>query len=239
MAPPVAKSEGRPPVSIIIPIGPDEGPSPPVFDALELIPDDWELVVVCCELSDPLNPIQSEHQVVLLQSKPGRASQMNTGAEVAAGETLWFLHADSIVSGEMIAALRQVVGDPNGFYYFQLGFLADGSGPMGINAIGANLRSRILGVPFGDQGFVLTADVFRKLSGYDEYLAYGEDHVLVWQARLAGIKARCLPATLKTSARKYRRHGWLTLTWRYQWLWLRQAFPFWLKLLKLKFGIDR
>ena len=52
---------------------------------------------------------------------------------------------------------------------------------MQLNAAGANLRSRWLGLPFGDQGLVLPRASFERLGGFDPALRYGEDHALVWR----------------------------------------------------------
>ena len=96
-----------------------------------------------------------------------------------------------------------------------------------MNAAGANLRARWLGLPFGDQGLLLPRACFEALHGFDEQAAYGEDHLLVWAARRAGLPLRHIPAVLETSARKYARHGWLRTTWRHWRLTVAQAWPAW------------
>ncbi|NOZ42190.1 MAG: glycosyl transferase family 2, partial [Alphaproteobacteria bacterium] len=58
------------------------------------------------------------------------------------------------------------------------------------------------------------------------------DHLLVWHARQAGIPLHCTGVALITSARKYRQYGWGRLTINYQLLWLRQALPELLRLIR-------
>lgn len=164
----------------------------------------------------------TDERVVVAIAPAGRARQLNAGAHATDSDWLWFLHADSQLDArvieEVIAALGQ---DEDMLAYFGLRFLPDGPRWMALNAIGARLRSRWLGLPFGDQGFLLPRRVFEALGGFDEGLDGGEDHALVWRARRQGIELRELRADIHTSARKYAERGWwrttrehLALTWR-------------------------
>ncbi|MFC6673464.1 hypothetical protein [Marinobacterium aestuariivivens] len=227
-------SEPAPAVSVIVPVGPQERGPFGLLSQLERLPADWEVVLALCEPRDDLEP--SFHgDIYTVISSPGRAIQMNRAAEVARGRWLWFLHLDSTLTPAMVREIGQaLLSQPEALHYFRLGFAADGKGPLSLNAWGANFRSRWLGVPFGDQGLCLRASDFRRLRGYPEEVAYGEDHLLVWRARQAGIGLHGIDAVLTTSASKYRRQGWLRLTLLYQWRWLRQALPQWLRLVILR-----
>ena len=174
----------------------------------------------------PRQPLQQRPTLRWLEAPTGRACQLNAGARAARGEHLWFLHADSGICPWVVSQLfSAIVRSPNALHFFRLAFAPDGAGPMALNAQGANLRSAWLGVPFGDQGFCLSAELFRRIGGYDEQASYGEDHLLVWQARRAGIELDFCSPRITTSARKYLKRGWGGLTLRYQWLWIKQALP--------------
>lgn len=81
---------------------------------------------------------------------------MNVGADSARGEWLWFLHADSRLGPATLWALQRFLDrDVDALGYFDLAFRRDGPRLAALNAWGANLRSRWLGLPFGDQGFVI------------------------------------------------------------------------------------
>ncbi|MDG1819783.1 MAG: glycosyltransferase [Porticoccaceae bacterium] len=177
-------------------------------------------------------------------SNSSRAKSLNTGAAQASGEWLWFVHADSRISTDNLCALAQSLEQyPEDLHYFDLAFDQNSDqdsdqnsnkSPLYLNALGANLRSRLCGTPFGDQGFCIKKSLFKQLSGYPEKAPYGEDLLFVWQARQAGIKLRRIPSTLTTSGRKYRQQGWLKLTLLYQWRWITMSLPQLLKLIAIR-----
>jgi len=222
--------------SVIIPVGPGESPDAPLFSQLDLLPESWQVIIALCPESEFLKTtLNLPRAADFVVAPKGRAQQMNAAAEKAKGQYLWFLHVDSVLTRSVVHALEQVLAHrPDALLCYRLRFAGDGKGPMRLNALGANLRTRLLGVPFGDQGFCLSANLFGDVGGYPEAVPYGEDHALVWLLRLRDVAVQVLPCDLETSARKYRSAGWLSLTLRYQWYWLRQAAPYAGRLLRQK-----
>jgi hypothetical protein len=153
---------------------------------------------------------------------------MNRGAHAARGHWLWFVHADSRLDARTLPALDAFIArEEDALAYFDLRYADDGPALTRLNALGANLRARWLGLPFGDQGLVLPAAWFARLGGYDEHVEHGEDHRLVWHARHAGLPLRRFGAPLTSSARKYAEHGWWRTTAKHVRLTVRQAWPQW------------
>ena len=108
---------------------------------------------------------------------------MNDGARKAQGQFLWFLHADSHLKNDAFNHLLKTINKhPSSLIYFNLAFKPHFF-LMKVNSFGANIRSHIFKLPFGDQGFCLSKIVFNELKGYDETAKYGEDHLLVWSAK--------------------------------------------------------
>lgn len=234
-------------LSVVIPVGPAEqtlGDLPLKLrhafsdtPGLALLVERWEIILVFCEASRHLGQqLPPEAGFTVLYADAGRAKQMNTGAAAATGRFIWFLHLDSnITPMHCLRLSERIMQRSDALHYFPLAFQNDGAGLMALNQWGANVRSDVLNVPFGDQAFCLSARQFRQLGGYPEEVAYGEDHLLVWYARQAGIALCSTGVALPTSARKYAAHGWLKLTLRYQYLWIRQAWPEFLCLLRRRF----
>ena len=77
-----------------------------------LEPPAWEVLVVDGGSEDETVAIALKLEAKVLTSGRGRAVQMNRGAEVATGEILCFLHADTYVPDDLIAVIRQTLADP-------------------------------------------------------------------------------------------------------------------------------
>ncbi len=199
-------------LAIIIPLGPGEVAWRDLLPTL-LASTTAALIVV--HTPDALAadlPTQGE-RLRLVASRQGRAAQMNAGAAASTANWLWFLHADSRLSTDAFVRLEAYLASaPSGIGYFDLRFLPDGPRLVRINQWGAGVRSRFLGLPFGDQGFLMSRATFQSLGGFDESLPSGEDHALICQARRNGVPLRPVGAELWTSARKYQRQGWLGTT---------------------------
>lgn len=173
------------------------------------------------QIEAELHDISSQHfnDIIIIKGKP-RAQAMNEGAAQASGRYLWFLHADTIIKEKDIQSLKRALKDaPQALFYFDLKF--NGPPYMGLNALGANLRSRLFGWPYGDQALYLSKEQFFKLDGYDETVPYGEDLLLVRKAKKCGIKIKPVGHSILTSHRTYQKHGWLRTSMLYQWRLLR------------------
>ncbi len=221
-------------LSVIVPLGPDE------MEWLDLVPQlgaalppGSEVIMVAAGPPVPHPPAGWPGHLPWhpLDVGGGRGRQLNHGARHAEGEWLWFLHADSRLEPRTVPALLAFLArNEAALGWFDLAFRPGGPALMCLNAYGANLRSAGLGMPFGDQGFVIPARAFAALGGFREDAPYGEDHLLAWAARRAGIPLRRIGARLFTSARNYQRGGWAATTARHLWLTAAQAWPEWRRL---------
>ena len=222
-----------------MPIGPRETVEhvSKLLENLSALPQTCEVILALGDQrADFQTPeILSGFPVVLSHEGEGRAQQMNAGAKLAKGDWLWFLHVDSGFEQSVLEKLIQLSGeDKEALYFHELRFADDGPSVMKLNERMVSWRSNFLGMPFGDQGFFLKRALFEKLGGYREDVAYGEDHVFVWAARQEGYDLISTRTDLTTSARKYRDSGWLRITARHVWLTYKQAFPEFLKLLRMR-----
>lgn len=169
---------------------------------------------------------------VILSSEGSRARSLNKGACRAGKPYLWFLHADSTIDKKGLKWLcSQDIVKHDVLNYFRLGFINDGPFIMVLNAWGANVRSRFFGTPFGDQGFFMHRDLYNLIGPFPQDVRYGEDHIFVWHARQKSIRLNQIPATIKTSARRYKKNGWFKTTCLFQYLWIKQALPEYWRLL--------
>lgn len=207
-------------LSVVIPVGPGEQAWTALLDDLDRLPDGSEIILVATAGGIPAGANVHAGPVRWIDAATGRARQLNAGVGVARHNLVWLLHADSRLPAQSLAQLLARPPQPDELVYFDLRF-ADGPALMWLNTLGTWLRSRVLRMPFGDQGFVLHRRALLRLGGFDPRLDSGEDHALVWRARHAGMRLRALGVPILTSARKYGRAGWwrttlhhLRLSWR-------------------------
>lgn len=194
--------------SIVVPVGP--GDEPGIAELAWLTEAALEAEVILSVTDLGRVPPGAPGRVV--ESGAGRAVQSNRGARAARGAWLWFMHVDSHPAAGALERVRALIGGGDALGYGWLRFREDGPWPVHLNAVGANLRSRVLGLPYGDQGLLLPHERFRALGGFREDTERGEDLDLVIRARRAGLPCRPIGCVVHTSARRYRQRGWLRTT---------------------------
>lgn len=140
-----------------------------------------------------------------IMAPKGRGVQMNHGARAARGDTFLFLHDDSLPPPNFAYSVRKIREAPGmSLGCFGLGF-SPSTPVMKMVAGGANLRTRLLKLPFGDQGLFCRREIFEKAGGFKKpYLM--EDVEFVRECRrLGGLMI--LPETIFTSPRRYLSRG--------------------------------
>lgn len=142
-------------------------------------------------------------RVVVIESAPGRARQMNRGAELATGQVLLFLHADTRLPAGAGAAIAAAARSGARGGNFAIRF--DGRGPFSV-VLGLIYRAQnAFGVFYGDSGIWARREVFDDLGGYRP-LPIMEDYDFARRLRRGG-RVRRLPLPVVTSARRWRRYG--------------------------------
>ncbi|MDH5612324.1 MAG: TIGR04283 family arsenosugar biosynthesis glycosyltransferase [Gammaproteobacteria bacterium] len=146
----------------------------------------------------------------LLMSKPGRATQMNIGAEQAAGEVLVFLHADT----ELPVLFNNLITDALNKNHQWGRFNVSLSGRhilFRIIETMMNWRSCLTGVATGDQAIFVRRSVFQQVAGYPE-IKLMEDIELCRKLKFFG-KPACIKSRVITSSRKWEKNGILKTLW--------------------------
>jgi rSAM/selenodomain-associated transferase 2 len=169
-----------------------------------------EIVVVDGGSSDGTRLLAEALANRVIVARPGRACQMNAGAEIARGEVFWFLHADSEVPADSISrievALREdrVAGGCFRLRYARRELIyrvSDSLGNVGVNMFGFAL---------GDHGIFCRRSAFFKVAGYPEVPILEDAEIyrgLRGEGRMLQVRAEII-----SDPRAYEAHGryWTT-----------------------------
>src|SRR5437764_12455521 len=98
-------------ISVIVPILNEEGLIGDFLRHVRSLDERLEIVVVDGGSSDRSVSIAKTIADRVITAPRGRASQMNAGAALASGETLWFLHADLKPAHNSISQLTAILAN--------------------------------------------------------------------------------------------------------------------------------
>ncbi|HEY3895924.1 MAG TPA: TIGR04283 family arsenosugar biosynthesis glycosyltransferase [Pseudonocardiaceae bacterium] len=191
-------------VSIVVPTLNEVARIEPCLRRLRRDFPDCELVVVDGGSADGTAELAARHARTI-RSAPGRATQMNAGAEVSSGDILWFIHADCEVPRCAVGLLRRALLDPDVVGGgLRLSF---DQHSVGLNYLAAssNVRARRLGWIFGDQAMFVRRDVFDSVGGFP-VLPLMEDLEMSRILRRRG-RLVVLPTVVTASARRLVEQG--------------------------------
>lgn len=176
-----------------------------------------ELVLSDGGSGDGVERIADDLGAHLITGPAGRGGQLRRGAEVASGEWLLFLHADTHLapgwSGEVLKHLQR---SPDKAACFRLAFRATGLAPR-IVAGWANFRTAVFGLPYGDQGLLISRTMYDAVGRYPDSPLM-EDVAIARALRGKICRLRSIAAT---SAAKYQAQGWVLRGARNLWTLMR------------------
>ena len=159
-----------------------------------------------------INTIE-EQQVVKIISDKGRARQMNSGASLASGDVLLFLHTDTLLPKDALAMITTAMS---------VGRFVAGAFDLGIDSSRrifrftekyVFLRTRLTRIPFGDQAIFIRREYFEKIGGYQD-IPLMEDVEIMGRIRRRGDRICIIPAKVLTSPRRWEREGIFFSTFR-------------------------
>lgn len=202
-----------------------------------LNPPAWEVLVVDGRSEDETSAVAQKNGArVIISNNRGRSVQMNQGAETATGEILCFLHADTWVPDDIVAAIAQTLADRTvacgGFISLMVG---DNTTRWGISLhnylktyyapllFRPHLFFKGLRLLFGDQVIFCRRTDFWECGGFDSALPILEDGDLCLKLVRRG-QIRLLNRIVQSSDRRVARWGSLKATAIYLYIGLMWGF---------------
>ena len=194
-------------LSIIIPVFNEEKQLPTLLEQLQpwLEHAQLELIFVDGGSSDGSYCLLQSAGQQVIQSDKGRANQMNAGAQLAKGELLLFLHADTQLPDINLLQLRERLRAHQKVWgRFDVSIKGKHFMFMVI-AYFINWRSRLTGIATGDQAIFVCKNNFERLG------AYKKQNLMEDVALSAGLKKYSWPLCIKqkviTSGRRWEKNG--------------------------------
>ena len=172
---------------------------------VEIIVADGGSVDSTCQIADSI-----ADKVVV--SARGRGLQMNEGARAASGDILLFVHADCSVPAGAYDSICRSLSDEKvvaGAFCLRI----DHAGAWArVVEWAANRRSRLTGVPYGDQGLFIRREPFETVGGFRN-IPLMEDIEIA--GRLKGMgRVVFLDERISASPRRWLREGVVRTTLR-------------------------
>lgn len=179
---------------------------------LDLVAD-WklqprEIIVVAAEDGTQVSALCQSRGIRIIVSEPCRGRQQDQGARAAGAGILWFLHADAMPRPSSLGAITRAIagGAEGGHFRFSFGGI-----PMfrktAIERL-TNLRVKLGGIPYGDQGIFVRRDSYLKCGGFPHQPLF-EEVGLVRRLRSRG-RFRAIDTPLGVSPRRWELDGWLS-----------------------------
>jgi rSAM/selenodomain-associated transferase 2 len=169
-----------------------------------------EVIIVDGGSSDQTVSLARSQGFRVESCQAGRGAQLNHGAREAGGRVLLFLHADTELPSGFIRPLLDCLNNTSAIAgAFSLA-IQDAGLLMKLICLGANLRSQLLSLPYGDQAIFIRRDDFLRIGGFPE-TPIMEDFIFIRRARREG-RVSILAQRVTTSARRWQRLGVIRTT---------------------------
>ena len=147
---------------------------------------------------------------VVETSRAGRASQLNKGLALARGETIGFLHADSLLTPDALTSMSGALDRGCVGGWFQIDILPESDSVVGNNGLaamawGINLRTRLFRTATADQFIFARSEVIEVLGGLPDIPLF-EGNRFARQMREID-KVAVLGPGVRVSGRRWERNG--------------------------------
>lgn len=202
-------------ISVIIPVYFEGENLPKTLGHLREMAKEKNYEIIICDTPQrtTIEEIDTQGLRTTCSQIAGRAYQLQAGANLARGEVLLFLHADTLLPhhwDEQIKSLHVKQKKLAGA--FKLGIKTNS---LLLKAIAyfANLRVALTNTPYGDQAQFFSANLFYEIGGYDA-IALMEDIAIIKKLHVRGFHVKILQDKVLTSDRRWQKEGIIYATLR-------------------------
>ena len=193
-------------ISIIIPVLNEAEIIQPILNQLHEY-SQVEIIVVDGGSLDNTVALAVQTGVKVISVPQSRAAQMNAGANIARGDILLFLHADTKLPSNFVELVVETLKPANVVAgAFELAIDGEAKSLRWIELL-VKVRSRLFSLPYGDQAIFISKKAFIDSGGFAD-LPIMEDFEFI---KRIGKGIAIAPATVTTSGRRWQKLGvWKT-----------------------------
>lgn len=195
-------------LSIVIPTYNSASTLKHTIDSLVPPPYAREIIVVDAGSSDDTRDVALDMGARFVLTGKGRGQQLKAGAQEAIGDWLLFLHSDTLLPPDWGAEVstfiaNQAMRERAGYFTFALD---DEDEPAKRLEKIVSWRCRLLGLPYGDQGLLISRELYTQVGGFRDIPLMEDVDIVrrIGKKRLSPLAARAV-----TSAIRYRQEGYV------------------------------
>lgn len=204
-------------LSVVIPTLNEESSVERALKTLSLRPKLAEIIVADGGSSDGTIRVAEAYGAKVVSSPRGRGVQIRAGVQGAQGDVVLVLHADCILNEAVETHILNALNKNPQAAGGSLGMSYEG-GSLGLKALAVinNLRARLTGISFGDQGQFFRRKQLESVGGFPPFMLM-EDVEL--SLRLKGIGALLhIQDGVMVSPRRWERKPMIAASLRIVWL---------------------
>ena len=172
-----------------------------------------EIIIVDAGSEDETLEIARSASCTILKAERHRANQLRAGADAAKSKWLLFLQADTALATGWVEETERFINAPQSrkkAAVYKLAF-DDASAEANRVVFWARLRGRVMKLPYGDQGLLISRLFYDGIGGYPDMPLMEDVEIM---RRIGPQRLVLLESQAFTSAEKYRRNSHDKRAWR-------------------------
>jgi rSAM/selenodomain-associated transferase 2 len=198
-------------ISVIVPTLNESSTISTTLERIGAVRGLGEIIVIDGGSSDGTQKLVCSHGVRLIETSRGRGNQLHVGALVAAGDILWFVHADTHPPQDASEHIRVALSD-RAVVGGNFAIRFDGARRAASLLTWLYPHLRWLGLCYGDSGIFVRRAAYEEVGGFRSYPIF-EDLDLLRRLRRLGRLSR-LQASVTTSSRRFEDRSFIfTFAW--------------------------
>lgn len=165
-----------------------------------------EVIVVDAGSQDNTRKIADDAGATIVESPPGRGTQLSKGAQAARADWLLFLHADTELVDQWQTEVGKIIDTDAPIAAAFRFALDDDTARARVMEHLVRWRCAVFALPYGDQGLLISRELYKEVGGYADIPLMEDVEIIqrIGRRRLTLMTSRAI-----TSAERYQKYGYI------------------------------